>query len=197
MATFAAIDFETATGSRASACSVGVVLVDDDVVIQSEERLIQPPGNEYASFNVSLHGISARDTANSGRFEDVWPEMADLIGDRLVVAHNAAFDISVLRHSAEERGYDVPPIHFACSLRIAKETWLGRWSYRLNDLAEDLEIPLDHHDALSDANAAAELMLAALDYHGATSVDEVAEQLGFRLGEVTGDTYQGFSNAWR
>ena len=197
MATFAAIDFETATGSRSSACSVGVVLVDDRVVVQREERLIQPPGNEYAFFNVSLHGISARDTADADRFEDVWPEIADLIGDRLVVAHNAAFDISVLRHSAEERGYDVPPIHFACSLRIAKETWIGRWSYRLNDLAEDLEIPLDHHDPLSDANAAAEVMLAALDYHGAGSVHEVAELLGFQLGEVTGDWYQGFSNAWR
>ena len=119
---FAAVDFETATPSRASACAVGVVLVDGDAVVQREERLIQPPNNEYAPFNVSIHGISAADTATSGTFDDVWPEIADIIADRLVIAHNAAFDISVLRRSARDRGYDVPPIHFACSLRIARET---------------------------------------------------------------------------
>ena len=113
--------------------------------------------------------------------------------DRMVVAHNIT-DISVLRHPPKN---DVPPIHFACSLRIAKETWINRWSYRLNDLAEDLDILLDHHDPLSDANAAAELMLAALDYHRAKSVRELAGLLGFRLGELDGGWYQGFSNAWR
>ena len=195
MTTFAAIDFETATASRNSACAIGVVVVEDGVVIASQARLIKPPGNRYDIFNISIHGITPDQTRNVGSFEEVWPEMAELIAGRLLIAHNAAFDISVLRHSAADRGYSPPDARFACSYRIAKDTWPGRWSYRLNNLAEDMGIVLNHHDALSDANAAAEITLTALDYHRSPSVDVMAESLGYRIGEMVGSSYQPFSNA--
>ena len=165
MATFAAIDFETATGSRSSACSVGVVLVDDDVVVQREERLIQPPGNEYAFFNVSLHGISARDTAAADRFEDVWPEIADLIGDRLVVAHNAAFDVRMIRQelanvsraspqTARAAGLSHDPFwgkEIVCTMRRYVPMFGGRMQLSaLYQALHDGELPLASHDAGKD-----------------------------------------------
>jgi DNA polymerase-3 subunit epsilon len=195
MSTFAAIDFETATASRNSACSVGVVIVDDGLVVEKQSRLIKPPDNLYDSLNISIHGIAPEDTKNAQSFEEVWPEMSALIGDRLVVAHNAAFDVSVLRKSSIEKSYTPPPFRFVCSYRMAKGTWNDRWSYKLNDLANDLGIELDHHDALSDANAAGQVLLAILSHHGNPNVEEVADLLGYRIGEVHADEYQGFSNA--
>ena len=129
MATFASIDFETATAARDSACAVGLVIVDDGEITKSESRLIQPPGNRYDSFNISIHGITPNETDDANPFDLVWPEIAELIGPRVAIAHNAAFDISVLRHSAASTGYSPPPIQFACSYRMAKDTWPGRWSY--------------------------------------------------------------------
>lgn len=194
MATFASIDFETATASRDSACAAGLVIVDDGEITKSESRLIQPPGNRYDSFNISIHGITPDETNDANPFDLVWPEIAELIGPRMVIAHNAAFDISVLRHSAASTDYSPPPIQFACSYRMAKDTWPGRWSYRLNDLAADLQVDLDHHDALSDANAAAAITMVLLEHHSTASISEMAESLGYQIGESHLDGYLGFSN---
>ena len=195
MSTFAAIDFETATASRNSACSVGVVIVDDGLVVEKQSRLIKPPDNLYDSLNISIHGITPEDTKNAQSFEEVWPEMSALIGDRLVVAHNTAFDVSVLRKSAIAKGYVPPPFRFVCSYRMARDTWTDRQSNTLNDLSADLGIELDHHDALSDANAAAQIIMAIAKYHGNENVEEVADLLGYQIGEVQADAYQSFSNA--
>ncbi len=195
MSTFAAIDFETATGSRDSACAVGAVVVDDGRVVKQGEWLIQPPGNRYDRFNISIHNIKPDQTQDAARFDDVWPLVSELVGDRLLVAHNAAFDISVLRHSAEATSYTPPPARFACSFRIAKRTWPERWSYKLSVLADDLGIPLEHHDPLSDANAAAEITLQLLAHHACHSIDDMAAKIGCRIGEMDRGGYRGFSFA--
>ncbi len=195
MTTFAAIDFETATASHDSACAIGVVVVEEGVVVAQDARLIKPPENQYNYFNISIHGITPDQTKTAGTFEEVWPEIADLIGSRLVIAHNAAFDISVLRHSAASRKYSPPNCRFVCSYRIAKSTWPDRWSYRLNALAEDFGIELNHHDALSDANAAAEIILAALTSHSSETIEDMTQKLGYRIGEMKSDDYKPFSNA--
>ena len=192
---FAALDFETATASRGSACSVGVVVIENGAVTATKSCLIQPPGNIYDPFNVSIHGITPEMTAHSASFDRVWPALADIIQDRVVIAHNAAFDISVLRKSAEQYSYVPPPLWFACSYRLAKETWPERWSYRLNDLAKDLGIPLDHHDALSDAHAAASIIGEQLRHHEVSSVDALVDALGYRMGRLEQGDYQSFSNA--
>ncbi len=195
MKTFAAIDFETATASRNSACAIGVVIVEQGAVVAQDARLIKPPENLYDTFNISIHGITPSQTKTAGTFAEVWPEIEALIDGRLVIAHNAAFDISVLRHCAANYGYLPSDCRFACSYRMAKKIWPDRWSYRLNDLAAELGIALKHHDALSDANAAAEITLSALASCSCESVEDMAETLGYRIGEVSGSDYKGFSNA--
>ena len=54
---FTAIDFETATGARDSACSVAVVAVQSDKLVRSYYTRIRPPFNKYNPFNISIHGI--------------------------------------------------------------------------------------------------------------------------------------------
>lgn len=55
---FAAIDFETATGYMESACAVGIVTVTDGEITDEYYSLIQPPENEYWRANMLVHGIT-------------------------------------------------------------------------------------------------------------------------------------------
>ena len=195
MGTFAAIDFETATAERSSACAVGLLVVDDWTAVDSRSWLIQPPGNRYDAFNTMIHGLSASLTADSPSFAEVWPEVESSINGRLVAAHNTAFDMSVLRRSAGVTGLELAEMRFACTYRLARSTWPDKWSYKLNNLADDFDIELDHHDALSDASAAGELVAHICHAHGVGSLEEVAEILGYRIGWLRPGEYGSFSNA--
>ena len=191
---FAAIDFETATSERNSACAVGVVVFEEGLPAGTLSLLIRPPGNRYDSMNMAIHGIGPADTRNSPEFPAVWEQVARMVDGRLVIAHNTAFDLSVLRRSAEHHSYTPEPFRFACTYRIARSVMPDAMSWSLDDLADDFGIPLTHHDPLSDAHAAGLLWLALPVRFGATH-SELLSSLGYQLGYCHLDGYRPFSNA--
>ena len=191
---FAAIDFETATSERNSACAVGVVVFEQGLPTDTLSLLIRPPDNRYDGFNTMIHGIGPSDTRHSPDFPEIWERVARMLDGRLVVAHNTAFDLSVLRRSAEHHGYEPAPFPFACTYRIARSAMPDAASWSLDVLADDFGIPLSHHDPLSDARAAGLLWLALPDRCGTTHSDLLATH-GYRLGYCHLDGYKPFSNA--
>ena len=78
-----------------------------------------------------------------------------------VVAHNSAFDVSVLEHSCRDFGLPVPAFHALCSVKLAKLCWPHFERHKLDHVAGQFGIPLSHHDALSDARACAEITVRA------------------------------------
>lgn len=72
MERFAAIDFETANGKRSSVCSVGVVIVEDNQVIDQVYSLIRPYPNYYTQWTTAVHGLTPDDTNDAPDFEEVW-----------------------------------------------------------------------------------------------------------------------------
>ena len=108
MMDFAAIDFETATAKRDSACSVAVVEIRDGKLVDSYYSLIQPPGNDYHWFNTKIHGITREDTADAPDFAGIWPELSEHLAGRIVVAHNARFDMGVLAACLARQGLRAP-----------------------------------------------------------------------------------------
>tara|TARA_Y100001970_G_C14205897_1_gene843966 strand:- start:1251 stop:2177 length:927 start_codon:yes stop_codon:yes gene_type:complete len=195
MGTFAAIDFETATNTRDSACAVGWVIVEDWKVVDGGRKLIQPPDNDYLAFNIFIHGITPEMTANEPTFDGVWPEVEESIKGYLLVAHNSAFDMSVLRRSADTTNYEIGDFKFACTYRLARDTWKDKWSYRLDDLADDFDIELDHHDPVSDALASVQIGAEICNANEVSTIEEASEALGYRLGVYEQGNYSGFSNA--
>ena len=191
---FAAIDFETATSERNSACAVGVVVFERGLPTDTLRLLIRPPGNRYDGFNSMLHSIGPSDTRRSPEFPEAWEQVAGMLEGRLVVAHNTAFDLSVLRRSAEYHSYEPDPFPFACTYRIARSAMPDATSWSLDVLADDFGIPLSHHDPLSDAHAAGLLWLALPGRFGTTHSD-LLSSLGYRLGSCHLDGYKPFSNA--
>lgn len=197
--TVAAIDFETATGSRASACAVGVAVPTGDGLARGRSWLIRPPGNAYDGFNISIHGIHPEDTEDAPSIVEVWDEVADHIGERTLVAHNAAFDMSVLRKSFEHRQASVPSEYeYLCTYRLARSVWPKRWSYRLPDIVEDIGLDTNsHHDPAWDAYAALEVGNAMMREAGVETLRELAETRGFFIGRLRSDpgSWDPFSNA--
>ena len=191
---FAAIDFETATSERSSACTVGVVVFEQGSPIDKRRLLIRPPGNRYDAFNTALHGIGPSDTRDSPGFPEVWEQVARMLDGQLVVAHNTAFDVSVLRRSAEHYGYESAPFPFACTYRLARSAMPEAPSWGLKVLAGEFGIPLSHHDPVSDAQAAGHLWLALPERFNTTHPELLAVH-GYRLGRCDLSGYRPYSNA--
>lgn len=154
---FVAIDFETANNQAHSACSLGLVVVKSGEVTTRKSWLINP-NTKIFTFS-HLHGITYEMVKNEPKFDDIWPDVHELIKNEYLVAHNMVFDYGVLQ--ALVRRYSsikLPNHRLICSLELARAR-INLPSYKLNHVCAHLGIDLDHHDALSDAEAAAKIVL--------------------------------------
>lgn len=163
---FVAIDFETADYGRDSACSVALVRVENNQIVAKTCKLIRPP---RARFHFTyIHGITWEHVRNEPVFAEVWPTMAEYLqGVNCFVAHNAVFDQGVLRNCCEVAGLPVPELPFRCTVKLARQIWRLP-SNKLNLVCDHLGIPLQHHDALSDAEACAKIVIAAHEKHASS-----------------------------
>ncbi len=158
--TLVAIDFETANNARDSVCSVALVRVENGKIVAEAEQLICPP--ELYFIHTDVHGITEEDVENAPSFASVWGTMQHLVkGADYFVAHNAPFDRSVLQACCNNEGIKTPEIDFLCTVKIARDTWDIRPT-KLSDVCNHLKIPLNHHNALSDARACANIVIAAM-----------------------------------
>ena len=154
-----AIDFETADYGADSACAVGLVRVEDGRIVRRESRLIRPPRSEFAF--TWIHGITWDDVRNQPTFGQVWPELSDIFdGVEFIGAHNAPFDRGVMRSCCAAAGLTPPDLPFKCTVQVARKTWSIRPT-KLDNVCKALGIPLKHHDAASDAEACARILIAA------------------------------------
>jgi len=152
---FTAIDFETAQSYHWSICQVGLVRIEHGKITDEISLLVQPPDNHYRDKFIDIHGITPDDTANAPTFDKVWHFMEPFIKNQNVVAHNGSgFDFHVLRRTLEYYGMQEPDYEKHCTYRIFKNNLASLCGY--------YNIPLNHHDALSDAKACAELFLIHL-----------------------------------
>ncbi len=153
--TFTAIDFETAQGYRWSICQVGLVRVEGGVISNEINLLVQPPNNYYWNKLINIHGIRPEDTYNAPTFDKIWHKIEPYIKGQTVVAHNGfSFDFNALEQTLEYYGMEAPHYEKYCTYRIFKDN--------LASLCNKFSIPLNHHDALSDARACAKLFLMHL-----------------------------------
>ena len=181
---FVALDFETANSGRGSVCAVGIACVSGGQVVERKTWLVRPSELRFDRINVSIHGITADDVRDKPQFNVLWPTLAEYLTGQCIVAHNASFDMSVLRYVLREYGLEFPDVHYHCSIIVAKRTWSGLNSYRLNNVADHLGITFRHHDAEEDAVAAAEIMIKAASVHSASCMDELCNKTATTQGHL-------------
>lgn len=155
MKSFTAIDFETAQGKRWSICQVGLVRVENQIITEQLSILVQPPDNYYWNNFIDIHGINPEKTVNAPNFSAIWNQIEPFIKNQNVVAHNGfGFDFHCLKQTLEYYGVATPEFTGHCTYRIFGDN--------LASLCKEYNISLNHHDALSDARACAELFLIYL-----------------------------------
>jgi DNA polymerase-3 subunit epsilon len=170
---FLALDFETATPQPDSPCELGIAVVRGGVVREVRNWLIKPRYYPYFSpYNVAVHGIRPGDVAGAPRWEGIWDEVAELIHGRTLVAHNAAFDMTVLRSTLASHGLQHPTFQYFCSVSMSRRIWPGRASYGLSSMCAMHGIPLRHHRAGNDAEATAEVVLRAAEQAGSEDLTQ-------------------------
>jgi DNA polymerase-3 subunit epsilon len=157
---FLAIDFETANYYRNSACAVGLVKVNDNQIVKRTSFLIKPPQKWFVF--TYLHGVSWENVKNEPGFNVVWANLTEYFeGIDFIVAHNASFDRSVIKKCCEYYGIEIPQIPFVCTVHISRLLW-NIYPTNLANVCRHFNIPLKHHDALSDTEACAEIMIRAI-----------------------------------
>ncbi|WP_434810265.1 exonuclease domain-containing protein [Microbacterium sp. bgisy189] len=183
---FTAIDFETANSSSASACAVGLARVRDGRVVASQGWLIQPPPghDRFFELNIGIHGIRPEDVTDAKTWTGQLTDLSDFIGDDVLVAHNAGFDMAVLRRACEVTGDAWPAARYVCSLQVARKTY-DLDSYRLPLVAAAAgHLDFAHHDATADALACAQIMIDSAARAGAGDIIELAMLLGLRVPQL-------------
>lgn len=175
MLNFTAIDFETANGSPASPCAVGLVKVVNGQIADSLAFLISPPhpNNWFHEGNIRIHGIKPSDVDDAASALEALNVIYTFSGSDVLVAHNAPFDMGVLRATAKLVDFEPPQTRYACSLAISRKTY-NLDSYRLNQVAYAIgHEEFSHHDALADADACARIVLHASYRHGVDDLQQL------------------------
>ena len=153
------LDFETATCDSDSACALGLVVVECSRIVRRRRWLMRPPSRHFEFTYV--HGITWSRVANEPTFAELWPEVrSEMQGAQFLAAHNASFDREVLQACCRRAGIRPPELRFLCTVQLARRAW-GVYPTKLPNVCEFLGIDLDHHEALSDAEACARIVIAA------------------------------------
>ena len=180
---FTAIDFETANGFRGSPCAVGLSKVRGGVVVEEASWLMRPPENHDAfdHHNVRIHGIRPDQVAGLPRFGELFPEIGAFIGGDVLAAHNAAFDLGVIRSGLEVSGLPGPAYDYVCTVMLSRRCY-SLVSNSLPYAAEEAGVPLvNHHDAAEDARACAGILIDIAGRNGAASIADLYLALGLAV----------------
>jgi DNA polymerase-3 subunit epsilon len=180
---FTAIDFETANRSSASACSVGLVKVRAGKVVDRASWYIRPPLEHdwFSEWNTRIHGIDESHLEDALLWRDQLPDLMGFAGDDVLVAHNAGFDMGVIASACDASALDTPPFSYLCSLTVARRTYtLDSYRLPIAAMAAGFE-DFRHHDALSDAEACAAIVIHAAARHEVDTCAGLAGAVGLQL----------------
>lgn len=185
--TFVCLDFETANSDCASACSVGVAVFENGIPVHTEEQLILPHDScrWFSPFNVQIHGITPRMVSGAPEFPGIAPHLFEILRSGRVIAHNAAFDIGVLRALCLRYGEPFPEIEYFCTCKAARRLWRGLPNHRLDTLCRYIGHSFRHHQAGADAEAAGHVYLAMLKEADCGTPEEFDGYIGIRPGRLS------------
>ncbi len=172
---FVAVDFEIANRNPSSACAIGLAFVRDGHITEARSHLIRPPSRRFVFTRV--HHLKWIDVCDAPNFLQLWNDLRDRLGPEILVAHNAAFDKAVLTECLRHYGIRYRLNTFLCSMELSKEAF-GFNRLKLDFVCKQLSITLEHHNAESDAKAAANIVIQAARRLGVSEMAELLEYCG-------------------
>lgn len=164
---FVAMDFETASAKRFSACSLALTIVRNDQIVDEFYSLINPQ-TDFSWRNTQVHGLTQADVADAPIFPTVWDHVGSFFDrNKLVIAHNAPFDNGVLKSCLAHYGLEQPIYQTLDTVRTSRKFFPEFPNHKLNTVCDQLEIELNHHhNALDDSQACANILLYQEQHFG-------------------------------
>ena len=194
---FIAIDFETANEKRNSPCSIGLVVIKNGQVVEKIHHLIKPREMRFMPINIGIHGIRPAMVENEPEFDVIWDKIKHYFDNSLIIAHNAAFDISVLRNTLELYNIEAPEFNYICTMKLSRNFYKQLDNAKLNTVNKFLGYEFNHHDALADALACSNILLNISEELETKEVSEISRLIGVTLGSVCKDGYKSSSTKGR
>ena len=155
---YVCFDVETPNARNDRMSAIGISVVEDGVITDEFFSYVDPE-EPFDTFNTELTGISAETVADSPNFRELWPRIRPFMSRGILVAHNAPFDLGVLKKCLLDYGITWRErASYVCTVRIGRAV-LPDMSHRLNDMCQYYGIGLDHHKADSDSHACAEILI--------------------------------------
>lgn len=161
---FVAIDVETANESPGSICQVGLARFVNGKLADTMEILVNPE-SYFAQGCINVHGLTAEICASAPTFRKSHPSIREFIRGGVMVCHTH-FDRVALQRACHQHQVDHLPGTWLDTARVARRTW-DLPSYGLRSLCAHIDHKLDrHHNALHDAIAAGEILVACCRHTG-------------------------------
>lgn len=160
--TFNAIDVETANESYSSICQIGIVRVEEGKIADRWETLVNPE-DSFRSWNIRIHGIRSEHVKSSPTFPEIFPRLRERLTGSILVSHSG-FDQTSLNQSAQRYGLRPLEARWLDSAMVVRRAWPGKFGRRgwgLANVMDTFGMEFNHHDALSDAEATALIVLRA------------------------------------
>lgn len=182
MLDFVALDFETANKYKNSACSLAVITVENGQITKKTYSLIKPPFMSFDPECIEIHGIEPKEVLNEKTFDQLWPAIYENhLKGKIMIAHNAKFDMNVLRATLDYYKIPWPELEYACTVKISRAVWPDLVNHKLNTMGAYLGVDFKHHYALDDAETCAKVAIEAARLKGANSLPELLSKIGVPL----------------
>ena len=181
---YVVFDLET-TGAKTPPCritEIGAFRVSGGKITEEFHTLVNPE-SPIPIFISQLTGISNQMVAHAPKFHEIAPEFLEFIGDSVLVAHNAHFDLRFLNHEIGRihENYRVANPHL-CTVNLSRKLLPHIENHRLNTVAEYYSVALiNHHRASEDARATAQIFINLLDELDALNVTDLATAKKLKL----------------
>ena len=161
--TFIAFDVETPNAANDRMSAIGATLIYNGEIVDRFYTLVNPE-TYFSPFNSELTGIYSEDVKDAPKFPKVWEMIENAMSRGVLVAHNAPFDMSVLAKCLKAYGIKwKEKVPYICTCTLSKRLFKELPNHRLNTMCDCLNIELEHHNAGSDADACARLLLCCMD----------------------------------
>lgn len=155
----------------------------DGEVVDRVEWLIKPPPehDRFDTFNIRLHGVTPEMVMSERQWGERLPDIVDFVGSDIVVAHNAGFDMGVIRAACAVTIAPTPRFRYLCSVQVSRKTY-DLASHSLPYAAQAAGFSeFSHHNALADAEACSAIIVDAARRAEVSDIAALAKALQLRI----------------
>jgi len=155
---YIAFDVETPNRYNNRMSAIGISVIEDGRIADEFFSYVNPE-TSFDWFNINLTGIDEYTVVDSPTFPDLWERIEPVMSSGILVAHNAVFDLGVLKECLNDYGITwKDSVHYCCTAKMGRAL-LPDMHHKLNELCDYYGIDLEHHQADSDSRACAEILL--------------------------------------